>query len=207
MIQQRHNNVYQEIQRVWWQWIWNWKHPSQKSRAQENKNFMLLYWQSCSVQFSSVTQSCPTHCDAMDCSTVGLPIHNQLPEFTQTHVLWVGDAIPPPHPLLSPFPPLFNLSQHQGLFKWVSSLHQVTKGLELQLQHQSFQWIFRTDFLVGQTGWNSLKSKGLLVVFSNTTVQKYQFFGTHLSLQFNSYIHTWLFKKPQLWLDGPLLAK
>ena len=100
-----------------------------------------------SVQFSSVTQSCPTLCDPMNCSTPGLPVHHQLPESTQTHVHWVGDAIQPSHPLSSPSPPALNLSQHQGLFKWVSSLHQVGKVLEFQLQHQSFQWIFRIDFL------------------------------------------------------------
>ena len=83
----------------------------------------------------------------MDCSTPGLPVHHQLPEFTQTHGHWVGDAIQPSHPLSSPSPPAFNLSQHQSLFKWVSSSHQVAKGLEFQLQHQSFQWIFRIDFL------------------------------------------------------------
>ena len=99
------------------------------------------------VQFSSVTQSCPTLCDPMDCSTLGLPVHHQLPEFTQTHDYWVSDAIHPSHPLSSPSPPAFNLSQHQGLFKWVSSLHQVAKLLEFQLQHQSFQWIFKTDLL------------------------------------------------------------
>ena len=99
------------------------------------------------VQFSSVAQSCPTFCNPMDCSTPGLPVHHQLPEFTQTHVHWVNDAIQPFHPLLSPSPPALNLSQHQGLFKWVSSSHQVAKVLEFQLQHQSFQWIFRIDFL------------------------------------------------------------
>ena len=76
-----------------------------------------------------------------------LLVHHQLPEFTQTHVHWVGDAIQPSHPLLSPFPPAFNLSHHQGLFQWVSSSHQVAKVLEFQLQHQSFQWPPRTDFL------------------------------------------------------------
>ena len=96
---------------------------------------------------SSVTQSCPVFCDPMDCSTPGLPVHHQLPEFTQTHVHWVGDAIHPSHPLLSPSPLAFILSQHQGLFQWINSLHQVAKVLEFQLQHQSFQWIFRTDFL------------------------------------------------------------
>ena len=97
--------------------------------------------------FSSVTQSCPTLCNPMNCSTPGLPVHHQLLEFTQTHVHRVGDAIQPSHPLLSPFPPAFNLYRHQGLFKWVRSLHQVAKVLEFQLQHQSFQWTPRTDLL------------------------------------------------------------
>ena len=100
-----------------------------------------------SVQFTSVTQSCPTLCDAMDCSMPGFPVHHQLPEHTQTHVHWVSDAIQPSHPLSSPSLPAFNLSQHQDLFQWVHSLHQVAKVLEFQLQHQFFQWIFSTDFL------------------------------------------------------------
>ena len=98
-------------------------------------------------QFSSVAQSCPTLCDPMNQSTPGLPVHHQLPEFTQTHVHWVSDAIQPSHPLSSPSPPALNLSQHQGLFKWVSSSHQVAKVLEFQFQHQSFQWTPRTDLL------------------------------------------------------------
>ena len=97
------------------------------------------------IQFSSVAQSCPTLCDPVDCSTPGLPVHHQLLELTQTHFHWVGDAIQPSHPLSSPSPPALYLSQHQGLFKWVSSSHQVAKVLEFQLQHQYFQWIFRTD--------------------------------------------------------------
>ena len=100
-----------------------------------------------SVQFSSVTQSCLTLCYPMNCSTPGLPDHHQLPEFTQTHTHRVSDAIQPSHPLSSPSPPAFNLSQHQGLFKWVSPSHQVAKVLELQLPHQSFQWTPRTDLL------------------------------------------------------------
>ena len=91
-------------------------------------------------QFSSVTQSCLTLCDPMDCSTPGFPVHHQLLGLTQTHVHWVRDAIQPSHPLSSPSPPVFNLSQHQGLFQWVSSSHQLAKVLEFQLQHQSFQW-------------------------------------------------------------------
>ena len=110
-----------------------------------NAKFLKIGW--CKyVQFSSVTQSCPTLCDPMNHSTSGLPVHQQLPEFIQTHVHWVGDAIQPSHPLSSPSPPALNLAQHQGLFKWVNSSHQVAKVLEFQLQHQSFQWIFRTDF-------------------------------------------------------------
>ena len=96
----------------------------------------------------SVPQLCPTLCNPMDCSTLGFPVLCHLPELAQTHVHWVGDAIQPSHSLsLSPPPPTFNLSQHQSLFQWVSSSHQVVKVLEFQLEHQSFQWIFRTDFL------------------------------------------------------------
>jgi len=107
--------------------------------------WILYHWATC--RCCSVTQLSLTLCDPMDCSTPGLPVHHQLLELTQTHVHWVGDAIQPSHPLSSPSPPAFNLSQHQGLFQWVSSLHQVAKILEFQLQHHSFQWIFRTDFL------------------------------------------------------------
>ena len=94
-----------------------------------------------------VSHSYPTLCDPMDCSIPGFPVHHQLPELTQTHVHWVGDAIQPSHPRSSPSPHAFNLFQHQGFFQWVSSLHQEAKVLEFQPQHQSFQWIFRTDLL------------------------------------------------------------
>ena len=95
----------------------------------------------------SVAKWSPTLCDPMNCRTPGFSVHHYLPEFAQTHVHWVSDAIQPSHPLLPPSPLDLNFSQHQGLFQWVSSSHQVAKVLELQLQHQSFQWIFRTDFL------------------------------------------------------------
>ena len=116
------------------------------------KSQTLLKWLSTyiyisSVQFSSVAQWCPTHCDPIDCSTPGFPVHHQLLELTQTHAHQVGDANQRSYPLASPFPPTFNLSQHQSLFRWVSSSHQVAKVLEFQLQHQSFQWIFRIDSL------------------------------------------------------------
>ena len=99
------------------------------------------------IQFSSVQSLSGVwlFVTPMDCSMPGFPVHHQFPELTHTHVHWVGDAIQPSHPLSSPSPPALNLSQHQGLFKWVSSLHQVAKVLEFQLQHQSFQWTYRTE--------------------------------------------------------------
>ena len=90
----------------------------------------------------------------MDSSMPGLPVHHKLPEYIQTHIHWVGDAIQPSHPLSFPSPLAFNLSQHQGLFKWVSSSYQVAKVLKFQLQHHSFQWIFRTDFLKDGLLWS-----------------------------------------------------
>ena len=98
------------------------------------------------THFISV-QSCPTLWDPKDCSMPGFPVHHRLPELAQTHISQVSDAIQTSHPLSSPSPPAFNLGQHQGLLQWVSSSHQVAKVLEFQLQHQSFQWIFRTDFI------------------------------------------------------------
>ena len=100
-----------------------------------------------SIQFSSVARSCLTLCDPIDYSTPGFPVHHQLPELAQTNVHQVDDAIQQSHPLCSPSPPAFHLFQHQNLFQWVSSSHQMNKLLESQLQHHSFQWIFRTDFL------------------------------------------------------------
>ena len=104
-------------------------------------------WAICfpSVQFSSVAQLFLL-CSPMDCSMPGLPVHHQLLELAQTHNHWISDATEPSHPLLSPSPPALNLSQHQGLFKWVSSSHQVAKVLELQPQHQSCRWIFSICF-------------------------------------------------------------
>ena len=148
------------------------------------------------AKFSLVSHSCPTLCDPVDCSTPGFPVHHQLLEFTQSHVNWVGDAIQPSHPLSSPFPPAPNPSQHQSLFP----------------MSQLFAWGGQTtgasvlaSFLpkntqdgspLGWTGWISLKSKGLSRVFSNTTVQKHQFFSTQPSSQSNSHIHTWPQEKP-----------
>ena len=99
------------------------------------------------VQFSSVAQSCPTLGDPMNRSTPGLPVYHQLLEFTQTHIHQASDGIQPSHPLLSPFPPALNPSQHQSLFLWVSSSHEAARELELQLQHHSFQRAPRADLL------------------------------------------------------------
>ena len=139
-----------------------------------------------SVQFSLVAQSYRTLCDPMDCSTPGLPVHHQLPEITQTHVHWVGDVIQPSHPLSSRSPPAFDLSQHQGLFKWVTSSHQVAKVLEFQqLEYWASASVLPVNiqdwFPLGWTCWISLQSKGLSRVFSTTTVQKHQFFFDQLS--------------------------
>ena len=139
-----------------------------------------------SVQFSSVTQSCMTLCNPMGYSMPGFPVHHWLPELTESHVHWVGDAIQPSHPLSSPSFPAFSLSQHQGLFKWVSSSHQVAKVLEFQLQHQSFQWIprlisFRMDWLDLLGVQRTLKS--LLQHHSSkaSILQCSAFFIVHLS--------------------------
>ena len=112
-----------------------------------------------SYRISSVAQSCPALCDPMHSSMPGFPVHHQLLELAQTHVHQVSDTIQPSHPLSSPSPPAFNLSQHQGLFQWVSSLLQVAKVLELQLQYQSFQWIFRTDFLLDRLVWSPFSAR------------------------------------------------
>ena len=132
-------------------------------------------------KFSSVTQSCLTLWDPMNCSMPGLPVYHQLPEITQTHVHWVGDATQPSHPLPSPSPPAPNSSQHQGLFQWVRSSHEVAKVLEFQLPMNTQNWS-----PLGWAGWTSLQYKGLSRVFSNTTVQKHQFFSAQLSSQSNS---------------------
>ena len=115
------------------------------------KNFLLdsirVNTQTYILSVSSVALLCPTLCDPIDCSTLGFPVHHQLPELAQTHVHQVSDAIQPSHPLSTPSPPDVSLSQHQALFQWVSPLHQVAKAKVLELQHQSFQWILRTNFL------------------------------------------------------------
>ena len=152
-------------------------------------------WASFSVQFSSVAQSCPTLCDPLNCSTAGLPVHHQLPEFTQTHVHRVGDAIQPSHPVVPfsschqslPASGSFPMSQ---LFAWGGQSTGVS-ALASFLPKKSQDWS-----PLEWTGWTSLKFKGLSRVFSNTTVQKHQFFGAQPSSQSNSHIHTWPQEKP-----------
>ena len=147
-----------------------------------------------SVQFSSVTQSCPTLCDPTDCSTPGFLVYHQLPELAQTHI---HSVMPSNHLILChPLsPPAFNLSQHQGVFQWVSSSHQVAKVLEFQLQHQSSNEhsgliSFRMDWL------DLLAVQGTLKSLLQHHSSKASNFNTQLSLQSNSHIHTWLLEKP-----------
>ena len=145
---------------------------------------------------SSVTQSCPTFCNPMEYSTLGLSVHHQLLKLTQTHVHQVSDAIPTISSSLVPFSSRLQSFPASVLFQWVSSSHQVAKLLELQLQHQSFQWILQNWFPLGSIGLISLQCKGLSRVFSNTTVRKHQFFGLQHSLWSNTHIHIWLLEKP-----------
>ena len=159
-----------------------------RSRIKSQLNYLSAGWLGQITLFSwccSVAQSCPTLCDSMDCSMP--PVLHHLLELTQPHVHRVGDAIQPSHPLLSSSPPAFNLSQFQGLFQWVNSSHEVTKVLSFSfnISPSNLEW----------TGWISLQSKGLSRVFSNTTVQKHQFFGAQLSSQSNFHIHTWPLEK------------
>ena len=131
--------------------------PFFKNRTQSRKRWRSKVRQPLILQISPeieasgscclVAKSCLTLCDPMNCSMPSFPVLHYLPEFAQTHVHWVGDAIQPSHLLSPPSPPALSLPQHQGLFQWVSSSHQVAKVLELHLQHQSFRWIFRVDFL------------------------------------------------------------
>ena len=130
-------------------------------------------------QFSSVAQSCPTLCDPMNRSMPGLPVHHQLPESTPTHVHRVDDAIQPSHPLS---PPAFSLSQHQGLFQWVRSLHQVAKNIGVSTSASVLPMNIQDWLPLGWIGLSSLQSKGLWTAFCSTTVQKHQFFGAQLSL-------------------------
>ena len=178
----------------------SWKKEIIKIQAEINEKEMKETISS--VHFSSVAQSCLTLCNPMNSSMPGLPVHHQLPESTQNHVHWVSNAIQPSHPLLSPSPPTPNLSQHQGLFKWVSSLHQrwpkywnLSFNISPSNEHPGLI-SFRMDWLDLQG--RSLQPKGFSRIFSNTTVQKPHFFGTQLSSQSNAHIHIWLLENHSL---------
>ena len=152
------------------------------------------------ICFSLVAQSCLTLSDPMNHSTPGLLVHHQLLEFTQTHVHWVSDAIQPSHPLSSPSHPAFNLSQHQGLFKWVSSLHPWPKYWSFSFSISSSNEYsglisFRIDWL------DLLAVQGTLKSLLQHHSSKRQFFGAQILLWSNSHIHTWPLEKPWLWLD------
>ena len=142
------------------------------------------------VQFNSATRSCPTLCNPMDCSMPGLPVHHQLPELAQTHVHQVSDAIQPYDPLLSPSPPAFNLSQHQGSFPMSQFFTSGGQSIGVSALASVLPMNTQDCSPLGWTAWISLQSKGLSRVFSNTTVQKHQFFGAQTSSQSNSHIHT-----------------
>ena len=139
---------------------------------------------------SSVTQSCLTLCDPMDCSMPGFPAYHQLLEPAQIHVHWVNDDIQLSHPLSSPSPPAFNLYQHQGLFQWVSSSHEVAQCIGTSASASVLPMNIQNWFLLGLIGLIPLQSKGLSRILSNTIVQQNQIFGAQLSLWPNSHIHT-----------------
>ena len=150
--------------------------------------FKIFYHHFCLQSVSSVAQSCPT-LQPHESQHARPPCPSPTPESTQAHVHWVSDAIQPSHPLSSS-PPALNLSQHQGLFQWVSPSHKVVK---VSTASNSVLPMNTQDWSpLGWTGWISLQSKGL---FSNTTVQRHQFFGAQLSLESNSHVHTWPLEK------------
>ena len=134
-------------------------------------------------------------CNPMDWRTPGFPVHHQLLELAQTHVHWFSDAMQPSHPLSSPFPPAFNLSQHQVFFQMSRFFVSGGQGIRVSALASVISMNIQDWFLLRLTGLISLQSKGLSRVFSNTTVQKHQFFRTQISLWSNSHIHTWLLQK------------
>ena len=144
------------------------------------------------IQFSSVTQLCPTLCNFMDCRMPVFPVYHQLSELPLTHVHRVSDAIQPSHPRLSPSPPVRNPSQHQRFFQWVKGGQSTgVSALASFLPRKSQGWSPSE-----LTGWISLQSKGLSRVFSNTTVQKHQFVSAQPFSQSNSHLYTWPQEKP-----------
>ena len=144
---------------------------------------------------SSVAQSCPTLCNTTDCSTASLPVHHQLLELAQTHVHRVSDAIQPCHPLSFPFSSWLQSFPASGSFP-MSQFSSGGQSIRISASASVLPMNIQDWFPLGWTGWISLQSKGLARVFSNTTVQKHQVFGTQLSLWSYSHLHTWLLEKP-----------
>ena len=166
-----------------------------KSQGERFSFFNYKYRLKSIEDISSVTQSCPTHWDPMDCSTPGLPVHHQLLEFTQTHVHWIGDAIQPSHLLSSPspmppIPPSIRVLSNESAIRirW-PKYWSFSPSISPSNEHPGLV-SFRMDC------WISLQSKGLWRVFSNITLQKHQFFGAQLSSQSNSHVHPWLLENP-----------
>jgi len=159
-----------------------------------NNIYILPYCCCCSV-----VPSCPTLCDPMDCSMPGFCVLHYLLEFAQTHIYLVNDVIQSFHPLLSPSPPALNLSQHQGLFQWVSSSHRMAKYWSFSFSiSPSNEYSGLISFRVG---WFALLAvQGTLKSLLQHPVQKHQFFGTQPSLRSNSHTCTWLLEKPWPWL-------
>ena len=167
-------------------WLWQWFFPYSWNLA-----FSIFFH---ILKVNSVAQSFPTLCDLVNCSTPGFPVHHQLPELTQTHVHRVGDAIQPSHPLLSPSPLTFNLSQHQGLLQWVSSLHQVAKYWSFIFNISPFNEYselisFRMDWLDLLAVQRTFKS---LFQHHSSKASILQ----HSAFSIVSHIHIWLLEKP-----------
>ena len=157
----------------------------------EKRHFVIINGQFIRKNFCySIAKSCPTLRDSVDCSTPGFPVLHHFPEFAQVHVHWIGDASQPFHPLSPSSPSAFNLSQYPGLFQWVSSLHQVARVLELQLQPSILSKSIQGWFPLRLTGLNSSR------VFSSTTIWKPQFFSTLPSLWSSSDVRVWLLERP-----------
>ena len=166
-----------------------------------------IYHNPLTCQFSSVAQSCPTLCSPMDCSTPGFPVLHHLPELAQTHIQWVGDAIQPSNTLLSPSPPVFNLSQHQGICQRVGFFASGGQSIGTSALASVFPMTIQSWFSFELTGLISLQFKGFSRVFSNFIIREYKFFGIQSSLWSSSHIHTRLLGNPRLWLYGSLWAE
>ena len=186
-----------QLKNLWLQLPWRSPQRSPRSKAEKPILIVLYYglsWEKNNIRvkdmhsqarfshFSSVTQSCPTLCNPMDWSMPGFPVHHQLPELAQSHVHRISDVIQPSHPLLSPSPPAFNLLPASGSFPMSQFFTLDGQSIGVSASASVLPMNIQDWFSLGWTGWISSQSKGLSRVFSNTTVQKHQFFGAQLSL-------------------------